>query len=226
MKTSNKLSLIIAVLAISALTAVAGTSRGTKPGQYYVRSDWGARAPQCSLSYNASLNRCVFHHTASTGDYTTTGKSATFANVRGHQNYHMDVNGWCDIGYHYLVDKLGNVCTGRLDSGTLAVNVRGAHDGINDNSFGFTFMGYYHPPYSNPTTASLRQQMWQVVAWRMPNGWSSFGSGSYGGHTVGKVCSHRDVDATACPGDGLYGPYIGNNWNGGTARVEIDERRP
>jgi hypothetical protein len=228
--TNMKLKYVIltAVVAIIAMSdAMAGTNKGAHPNvhyPYYGRNSWNARAPKCGLSYMSTINRAIFHHTASSGHYSTTSASTTFSNVRGTQNYHMDVNGWCDLGYHYLVDKLGNICVGRDNSNT--DYPQGAHDGVNSSSFGFTFMGYFHTPYNNASTTNQRGAMWRLVAWRMPTGWSSLGSGSYGGTTVGRVGSHRNVLSTACPGDILFNGYIGNDWNGGTARSVINNYRP
>lgn len=222
-----KYMLAAAVLALSALPVFAGTHKGVHPDTYYPyygRGSWNARSPQCALSYMTTLNRAVFHHTANASDYNTTSASTTFANVRSIQNYHMDVNGWCDIGYHYLVDKLGNICVGRYQSNT--DYPRGAHDSINANSFGFNFMGYFHTPYNNPSTTDQRGAMWRLVAWRMPDGWSSIGQSTYNGATEGYVTTHRNVYSTACPGDVLYNGYIGGDNFGGTARSTINNMRP
>lgn len=153
----------------------------------------------------SALNRAVIHHTASSSDYNTTSESDTKPKIRGIQNYHMDVNGWCDIGYHFLVNKQGNAFSGRLDSGTVSKNVRGAHDGCNDNSFGFTALGYYHTPYNNAVTTALKNKLAEMIAKRMPDGWNPTGTGTtYCNGVTDKVIGHREVSATACPGDLLH----------------------
>ncbi len=165
------------------------------------RTCWSARAATGSTTMGA-LNRAVIHHTASSSDYNTTGLTDSKARVRGVQNYHMDNNGWSDIGYHFLVDKHGNIFTGRKDSGSLSVIVRGAHDGCNSDSYGFTALGYYHPPYNNAVTTALLNGLEKAIAWRMPPGWTPTGSGStYCSGVTDKIIGHRSVSATACPGD-------------------------
>ena len=200
------------LLAVALLAGVAGTNesqaqtcRGPKP-TICERSCWNARAPQCSLTQMSELNRVVIHHTASSSDYSTGGLNDSKGKVRSHQNYHMDVNGWCDIGYHFLVDKHGNIFEGRKDSATIGERPKGAHDGCNDRSFGFTAMGYFHSPYNNTPTTALMNNLEKVIAWRMPVGWGPKGTqaGSYCGKSLDDVISHRDVSATACPGDKLY----------------------
>ena len=208
MKTKSTMKLavlaLIALAGFSATDALAQSCRGPKPS-YCNRTCWNARAPKCSASQMSALNRAVIHHTASSSDYNTAGQNESKGKVRGVQNYHMDVNGWCDIGYHFLVDKHGNIFTGRKDSGTLGERPRGAHDGCNSNSFGFTALGYYHSPYNNTATTALINGLRNVIAWRMPPGWVPTGAGtSYCNGITDKVIGHRQAKATACPGDKLF----------------------
>jgi hypothetical protein len=186
-----------------AIDVVAQTCRAPMP-TYCNRSCWGARSPQCAISTMSALDRAVIHHTASAGDFDTSSQTTSAARVRGIQNYHMDANGWCDIGYHFLVDKLGNIFSGRQDSGDLSKYVRGAHDGCNNNSFGFNAMGYFHAPYNQTPTTAQMTSLKKIIAGRMPNGWNPTGTGSSYCGTTDKVIGHRQVLATACPGDILY----------------------
>jgi len=187
------------------------------------RACWSARAPQCAISQEPGLTRAVIHHTAGASDYSTTGLEASKALVRAHQNYHMDTNGWCDIGYHFLNDKFGNNFEGR--EGSISSLPRGAHDGVNTQSFGFSAMGYFHTPYNDQITSAQRSALYDLIAWRIPNPFTGFGGGSYGsGSNVGYLCGHRDVSATACPGDLFYNPYIGTDLNGGEARTQVNQR--
>ncbi|MCX7765924.1 MAG: N-acetylmuramoyl-L-alanine amidase, partial [Candidatus Sumerlaeia bacterium] len=130
------------------------------------RTCWGARNGTCTATIS-SLNRAVIHHTAGASDYNVTNIEESKAKVRAIQNYHMDVNGWCDIGYHFLVDKLGNIFEGRKNSMTGLP--RGAHDGVNDNSFGFSNLGYFHSPYNHTPTLEMRNALYNVIAWRIPD---------------------------------------------------------
>ena len=211
------------VAVLGAATLIAANSfaaQGPQPS-ICTRSCWGARAPQCAITYMGALSRAIIHHTAGAGDYTTDYETAK-AKVRGIQNYHMDANGWCDIAYHFLVDAGGHIFEGR--SGSMASLPRGAHDSINDNSFGFNIMGYFHTPYNQTPTTKQRSSLYDVMAWRMPSSWSPYGSGSYGGGTVGVVDSHRAVTGSACPGDKMI-VYITSNYSGGEARDEVDARK-
>ena len=206
MKRSLQLKLLgIAFVTLLGLVESFGQScRAPMPG-YCGRQCWNARSPQCSISYMSTLDRATIHHTANAGDYNTTSEATSASNVRAVQNYHMDVNGWCDIGYHFLVDKLGNIFAGRFDSGNLGNFVRGAHDACNNNSFGFNCMGYFHSPYNQQTTTAMKASLKQIIAGRMPGGWNPKGTGTgYCNGVTDKILGHRQVYATACPGDILH----------------------
>lgn len=204
-----------------ALTSDAGAAGAATQPPICTRSCWGARAPKNAIPEMGALTRATIHHTAGASDWNTASQAESAAKVRAIQNYHMDSNGWPDIGYHFLVDKLGNRFEGRINS--IASRPRGAHDAVNDNSFGFSLMGYLHAPHNQQPPDVMRQALYDLIAWKIPDPFTGFGSGTYGGKTVGFICGHRDVGQTACPGDLMY-QYIGTNFNGGEARLEVNRR--
>ncbi len=190
------LLLLTVASALAANNADAG--QGPQPS-ICTRACWGARSTSCSGTLGA-LSRAIVHHTAGASDWTTDYEVGK-AKVRGVQNLHMDANGWCDAGYHFLVNAGGHIYEGRKNSMTgLPV---GAHDGCNSSSFGFNVMGYYHTPYNHAFTAAARGSLEAVIAWRMPSGWSPYGSGTYCVNTVGTLDGHHRVKSTACPGTGI-----------------------
>lgn len=223
MKKPDQYSFLKKALFSAAMLLTLATQAGQGPQPPICnRSCWVARAPRSAHTQMASLNRAIIHHTAGSSDYTTdyeTGK----AKVRGVQNVHMDANGWSDIGYHFLVNAGGHIYEGR--SGSLGSLPKGAHDGYNVNSFGFTLLGYFHTPYNQTPPSAMRSRLYDVIAWRMPSAWSSYGSGSYNGVTVGTLDGHRKVKATACPGDLMHNNYITANYSGGEARTEVNARK-
>ena len=219
MKNKSKTS-VLSLVAVGALLASSTLQAGQGPQpSICTRGCWGARSPQCSITYMGGLSRAIIHHTASASDYTTDYATAQ-SKVRGIQNYHMDVNGWCDIGYHFLVSAGGHIFEGRY--GSMSSLPRGAHDSVNADSFGFNAMGDFT---SQTPSTKQRSSLYDVIAWRMPSGWSSYGSGSYGGNTVGTLDGHNKVIATACPGGNFYNPYITANYSGGEARDEVSDRK-
>ncbi|MFN7141331.1 MAG: N-acetylmuramoyl-L-alanine amidase, partial [Limisphaerales bacterium] len=195
--------------------------QGPQPG-ICSRACWGARAPKSAHTQMSSLTRAIIHHTAGSSDYTTDYEAGK-VRVRNVQNIHMDANGWSDIGYHFLVNAAGHIYEGR--SGSMSSLPRGAHDGHNVNSFGFTLLGYFHSPYNQQAPVAMRSALYDVIAWRMPSSWSPYGSGSYNSTTVGYLDGHRKVKATACPGDTFHPVYITENYNGGEARNGVNTRK-
>nr|WP_262346967.1 peptidoglycan-binding protein [Streptomyces sp. QL37] len=72
--------------------------------QIISRSGWGARAPQQVAKVPASERTgFVVHYSA----------GPTSQTPRAIQNYHMDAQGWWDIGYNFLVDRGGRIFEGR-----------------------------------------------------------------------------------------------------------------
>lgn len=72
-------------------------------------------------------DKIILHHSATDG--------GTFESIR---RYHMEHNGWRDIGYHYLITKDGVLHKGREENAT------GAHTkGENTKSIGICLVGHF-----------------------------------------------------------------------------------
>ena len=175
------------------------------------RLSWGAdesirRAPPM---YTSTISFAIVHHTAGTNNYT---RAQSAAIVRGIFLYHVQGNGWNDIGYNLLVDKYGQVFEGRY--GGVDRNVVGAHAlGFNTGSVGVSVLGDYG---STPLPAASKASLEQVLAWRLdlahidPQSlvnWTSGGNPKYPrGVSVPlrAIAGHRDTGFTDCPGSALY----------------------
>src|SRR5690606_20314743 len=72
------------------------------------RASWNARAS--STSSAGRLHMAVVHHTASTNAYSAAEVPSILRSI---QAFHMDANGWSDIGYNFLVDRFGRTWEGR-----------------------------------------------------------------------------------------------------------------
>ena len=84
--------------------------------EYVPRSSWCGSYSAChNPTYSPTYITCthtIIHHGASPYSYTDGA-----AVVRSYWNYHVNSNGWEDIGYNYLFDKNGNVlCIIDLDT--------------------------------------------------------------------------------------------------------------
>ncbi|WP_181446858.1 peptidoglycan recognition protein family protein [Streptomyces sp. NTH33] len=182
------------------------------------RAGWGAdesispEAPE----YNADVKAVFVHHTDGANDYSCTDSPAI---VRGIYAYHVQVSGWKDIGYNFLVDKCGTLFEGR--KGGVGLPVLGAHTyGWNRESTGIAVLGdHTSTTASNAALASIAR----VAAWKLgqygadPAGTvqltagatqSNYSRTAYTAgtkYTFNRISGHRDGFNTECPGGSLYG---------------------
>jgi N-acetylmuramoyl-L-alanine amidase len=177
----------------------------------FTRSAWRANEAirRGAPSFAPSLQFAVVHHTAGSNSYTAAQSAAI---VRGIEVYHVQGNGWNDIGYNFLVDKYGQVFEGRF--GGVERNVIGAHaEGFNTGSAGVAVLGTYG---SSAPAAPARTALANLLAWRLDVAhvdpiarltWSSGGNARFPqGVPVNLrvISGHRDTGFTTCPGAALY----------------------
>jgi len=171
----------------------------------FTRAEWGARPPR--TGYTTTLAGHVgIHHTATVEDFEATTWDECAARVRAIQTYHIDTQGWNDIGYAYVVCRHGDVFQAREDDDD-ATDVQGAHDGFNRGSTGISAFGYFNPPVNHQPTPAQLSSIVLLTSWiASRREIDPFGRSLYPafGSPVDNVYGHRDVGATACPGDGLY----------------------
>ncbi|MFF6875685.1 N-acetylmuramoyl-L-alanine amidase [Streptomyces sp. NPDC012474] len=176
------------------------------------RSAWGADESLVKdpPTYTGDTKAMFVHHTAGTNDYTCS-ESASI--VRGVFLYHVQSNGWNDIGYHFLVDKCGTVFEGR--AGGIDKPVLGAHAyGFNTATSSVSVLGDHS---TAATSAAVRESVAKVAAWKLglygidPTGTVVLTSGADNGKyklgqkgTFHRISGHRDGYPTACPGQTLY----------------------
>ncbi|MFJ9870402.1 N-acetylmuramoyl-L-alanine amidase [Streptomyces sp. NPDC101165] len=181
------------------------------------RADWGADesispdAPE----YNADVKAVFVHHTDGSNDYSCTDSASI---VRSIYAYHVQVNGWKDIGYNFLVDKCGTVFEGR--KGGVDLPVLGAHTyGWNREAAGIAVLGDYTT--TGATDAALAS-IARVAAWKLgqyglaPDGTAQLTAGATqtnyfatkftagSTYTFQRISGHRDGYNTQCPGSSLY----------------------
>ncbi|MFE0426223.1 N-acetylmuramoyl-L-alanine amidase [Streptomyces sp. NPDC058953] len=155
------------------------------------------------------------HHTSETNDYTCAQSPAI---VRGLYAYHVKGRGWKDIGYHFLVDKCGNVFEGR--KGGMDRPVVGAHAyGFNSETTSVSILGnFMQTPAPQPALNAAAG----VAAWKLgqygvdPAGNSVLTAAAAGGNLAGRkwtqgarltfptIHGHGDVYATECPGKHVF----------------------
>jgi hypothetical protein len=175
------------------------------------RMSWGAdesirRGPPV---YAPSLRFAIVHHTSGRNDYTRADAAAI---VKGIQLYHVQANGWNDIGYNFLVDRFGTIYEGRY--GGIDKNVVGAHAlGFNTGSVGVAVLGTFG---SAVPPRAAQDAVARLLAWRLdlahvdPLGLTTAISGGNERYADGiavllrTISGHRDTGFTECPGTGFY----------------------
>ena len=205
------------------------------------RQDWGADESLMKWTPKyVPWQKAILHHTV-----TDDGGTNVAATIRSIYYYHAVSRGWGDIGYNFVVDKFGNIWTGRQGGDHV---VAGHAYGWNDGTMGVASLGTYS---STPPTGQLQGAFANVVALKMkqlgivPYGSSAFtheeqrsdGSWIKVTTTVANVLGHRDCNyivgatggQTECPGNALYPMLPGlrsqaqNAWqNGYTYLARID----
>ena len=132
--------------------------------------------------------------------------------MRGIEVYHVQGNGWNDIGYNFLVDRFGTVYEGR--GGGIDQNVIGAHaQGFNTGTVGVALIGNFTravPPKAQQD-ALVRLLAWRLdVAHVDPLSTVVYTSGGNAKFRAGKlvtlraISGHRDTGPSECPGDRAY----------------------
>lgn len=164
----------------------------TKPN-FTTRSTWGARAAQSSPTYT-TVNFIIVHHEEGSNSSTDWA-----ARVRAVQNLHMDINGWADIAYNYLVDPNGVAYEGRGG----VENVTGAHlCGKNTNTMGICMLGGYTTLL--PTNNAL-YSLKRILAWKcVQRNLNPEATGYHVDRTIFKVSGHRSSCYTDCFGTTLF----------------------
>jgi hypothetical protein len=163
------------------------------------RDQWGARSldlqareefgqfdldtnPEGVLYYQgdlaSTLNTIVVHHSA----FPSTEPLEV-------QELHMDVRGFADVGYHYLIDVEGTIFEGRQ------INIRGAHvQGYNTGSVGIVLLGNFNEDLPSGEQLVHLRLLVDYLRYR---------------YDIRYLAGHRDYpgqspDGTECPGNNLY----------------------
>ncbi len=157
----------------------------TAPFSLVRRAAWQA-APPTEPYIPVTPRSFTLHHTQA--HYPGTFEDAV-AEMQFIQDFHQHGRGWIDVGYHFLIDPLGNIFEGR------PIGVQGAHVlHHNEGNIGISIMGNYHPPAHDVFTPEA-QASFVALGRYIKDAYSVRVSSFY---------AHRDLNSTDCPGDDLY----------------------
>lgn len=169
-----------------------------------ITTDANGKELQWPQTYSKAIKKIIIHHTSTdegkdlNGDKNIT-KEDVEALLRAIYYYHAVFRGWGDIGYHYLVDPLGNVYEGK-NGGEKVV---GAHAYCaNTGSIGISFIGNYSdkipPKAALDASVKLLGELSNLYDLKLDE------SSKWHGKETRNLVGHRDYGATVCPGNSLY----------------------
>lgn len=116
------------------------------------------------------LKQIIIHHTA-TPHHMDIG-------VKELRHWHVEDNGWLDVGYHFVIRQDGTIEPGR------PVQTSGAHArGHNTHSVGIVLVGT-GPNFTRHQWNALNEQVILLTAQ----------------YDITQILGHNDVGNTACPG--------------------------
>src|SRR5439155_870909 len=178
------------------------------------RAQWGADE---SIRENnqkyAPITKLFVHHTVTEND------ADPAATVRAIYAYHVQGNGWDDIGYNFLIDAQGRVYEGRwardyapgetpTGEDLNQLGVVGAHV-LNHNigAAGVAMLGDFS---NGEPTPAARDTLVKLMAWKADRhgidveASDPFTSSTGAVEYFPNLAGHRDAGQTECPGDRLY----------------------
>ena len=187
-------------------------SRPRRPRRRSCRGSPGAPTSRSAARRRPSPTRSASRSSITPRAGTTTRAARRQRSSRAIQLYHVQGNGWNDIGYNFLVDRFGTIYEGRF--GGSERNVVGAHaQGFNTGSVGIALLGTYG---STAPSQAAQEAIAELVSWRLdlahvdPTAALTFVSGGSNRFPSGVpvllrgVSGHRDTGFTECPGNQLY----------------------
>lgn len=157
-----------------------------------------------SRGYSDIIKKIVIHHTAGAiddlkGDKGYYTLEDCKAKVRAIYTYHSIARGWGDIGYHYLIDPLGNIYEGK-SGGDFVVGGHVSYKNV--RTIGISLIGNFQNDIA--TSPSIHSLTLLIAYLSEKYDLNPNGKNNFLGQEQHVVLGHRDLQATACPGENLY----------------------
>ncbi len=175
------------------------------------RSEWWGNLSPDSLEGHfgpilITITHAVVHHTAMTNNPPDPSQE-----IRSIWWLHVYGNGWSDIGYNFLIDQFGNIYQGRYNPWLDSTDIQGAHaTSANAKSVGISVLGNFSVAGGGIPDPRALRSLEDLIAWRFdqrgldPLESASIPTNLGGPRVVPRICGHRDVGTTECPGESLY----------------------
>ena len=155
------------------------------------------------------LTEIIVHCTATRPDFMA-GQS-TSAKVAEIKRWHVQDNGWSDIGYHYLIDRDGTVATGR------PIERDGAHvQGRNAGTIGISLFGGHGSAETDDFSENFTPDQDRALAGLIDKLRAKYGNLALSGH--------NQYAAKACPGFNVPSWWAGRSQPAETKAQELVAR--
>ncbi len=164
------------------------------------RSAWAKSSNVDTMARMWSVDRITIHHEGSV-PFESNDRRAVARRIEGIRRHHRQELGWADIGYHYVLDRLGEVWEAR------SLEHQGAHAGtlaLNEGNLGVVILGNYN---DQPLNSSQKEGLEDALETWM----NRFGV------EVDDVQLHGDLKQTDCPGTAVRDWFV--DWQ---TRYEAD----
>jgi peptidoglycan hydrolase-like amidase len=176
--------------------AISSDNSGLGP-KIISRAEWGANESYMTWASEYDTPKAfVIHHTAGEEGALNSNQMSV---VRNLYYGHAKSNGWGDIGYNYVIDVSGNIYEGRSGGGGV---VAGHTLGYNNGTIGIVLIGDYN--VRNVETPQYDALMSLIAYKAFQYNINPTGQVYLKNKTISTVVGHRDLNATACPGNTLY----------------------
>ena len=165
----------------------------------FSRAAWGAdESLRKGVPSYGRVQVGFVHHTDSPNTYAP---SEVPAMIRGIYAYHIQSQGWDDIGYNFIVDRFGRTWEGRY--GGMDRAVIGAQTmNYNSVSMGVSALGNFE---TATVPSAVTNAFKRIFAWKFSlSGIPATGGVVVNGKLFPRVAGHRDGFQTACPGRYMY----------------------
>ena len=202
--------------AVAAALPLARPRLDAGPGQPAIiaREAWAqGQAPPRHAAEYATIKLAFVHHTVNPNGY---GAGEVPSMLLAIYDYHVQVRGFWDIAYNFIIDLYGRIWEAR--AGGIDMAVIGAQaGGYNAESTGVAVLGDFMDVVpSDAAIGSLKQLLaWKLSLHGIPSEgrvtvvvnpgdyyYTPFGPGAR--VSLPRVAGHRDGDSTDCPGDAFY----------------------
>ncbi len=154
------------------------------------------------VEQNKSIKKVVLHHTGEYIDNTTQMRRTPRDHIRAIYQYHTINKDWGDIGYNFIIDKLGNIYEGRY-GGPQTVGAHTAYHNV--GTVGIALMGNFE--HEEPTDNQIKVLSILLAYLSDKYGIDPEGAIDFLGIETETITGHRFVarqgHGTACPGTNL-----------------------